>query len=667
MSSLKTTIKQEKKENEYIKSFSNFYLTSYFPKIKNINVECPDKSNQYKLPDYLLVEPKILVEIKEVHERDELENSIVRGYSTKRLQEEIDKQANKLKCFRKSYFLDFPWNLKIKRGQENIIADKIIKAILDKQRDIYIEEIGKFKIISESTQKKNRIILAASGGPARSINPAGTIYQNINSKIGTANKQLSALDANKNILLLVNKYPFGDRIDEFIEALSYSYQDLLSYKNIDEIWLQLGTVGGQFSHILLYTREFLTSFDKKGINTDDIRSNELFEKWFYPLQKLGDEQKEKLFIALKKFLPGNIEPHQIFADKFIREEMVRLGIWLAEKKKFAGAIWIIDRFIDDPDPEEPDQYSGDPRFNYHQQILDDEDPHIITSVLGQLAWVIQKLSVRRKYISKALDYTKNLLSHKNLYVKLQATVPLVEIAGRRQWLKGWGARPRKSEYKKFHKLVFDLIDIVEKNPNCKAIAKWLSHVFAYYKDLSTIEAKRVLEALKITEESGGLFVYFGIFRKEHYKEQPIKFNGEIFKKILKVVLTNREKQFRALRKNIMWHFWKILDDDLKQLKNPDYIEFVDLIMQTEFSQESEFSTASIIQITANHNPSLASKWLRIRLQKLEQYSKTKKEPVFMHIGDVREKLKDTKEYKDICDLLKILNLSQNVHIDETKI
>jgi len=59
--------KQPKREDKYIKPLVEFYLSSYFPKIKKVDIDCPDKNNQYKAPDYFLVQPKIAIEIKEVH------------------------------------------------------------------------------------------------------------------------------------------------------------------------------------------------------------------------------------------------------------------------------------------------------------------------------------------------------------------------------------------------------------------------------------------------------------------------------------------------------------------------------------------------------------------------------------------------------------------------
>jgi len=550
-----------------------------------------------------------------------------RGYNTKRLQEELDKRIKDSKFPRGIYFLNFPWHLKVKAGQEKIIADIIINALRNNQKDIFVEGIGDFEVISKSEGKENKVALAASMGPVRSINPAGTIHQNIGPKITTANKQLGALTADRKILLLVNKYFFGDRTNDFIEALTFSYKELLNYENIEEIWLQFESRDGQFFHEILYSRDFLTSFDKKKIKPSNKQQKQLFEKWFYLLEKLGDEHKEKLFSALRKFLKDK-KPYQLFIDKFTREEMVRLGIWLAEKERFNDAIWIIDKFIDDPDPAEPENYKGDPKFNYHQQIINGEDPHIITTVLGHLAWVIQRLAFQReeknkKYINKALNYTEKLLKHRNLYIKQQAIVSLTEITARRQLLDGYGKRPYRRVYKKFNKLTFDLVGLVAKNPNYKAIAKWLCHVFAYYKDLSTKEAERVLDALKITDESAPLFVYFGIFRQRHYKDQPtIKFDGKKLEKKLIEMIKNTDRNYNELRGSISWHFWKILKDNKIEFKTIK--PYIDLFLECPYQRDIYSHLEMIIEDLVEEEPLICIHWYKIMLLRISDFLKGKK-------------------------------------------
>ncbi len=609
--------KQQKKEERYIKPFVEFYLSFYYPEIKNVDIYCPDKDNQQKAPDYFLKQLRIAVEIKEVHDKKEVERFAATSYNVKRLQKALDELVQKDGGLSKIYFLEYPWTIKIKKGQEENIAKEIIKAIKNNLREFNIENIGSFKVVGESGGNKTEIVLAVSMSPVRSIDPARTIHQNIGPKITTADKQLGVLTADKKILLLVNKYLFGDRINDFIEALAYSYKDLLSYKNIDEIWLQFESRDGQFFHEFLYSRDFLISFDKKKIKPSNEQQKQLFEKWFYSLEKLGDEYKEKLFFALKQFLKDK-KPYQLFTDKFTREEMACLGIWLAEKERFNDVIWIIDKFIDDPDPEEPEKYSGDPKFNYHQQIINGEDPHI-TTVLGHLAWVIQKLALDKRYILNALNYTKKLLSHKNLYVKLQAIIPLIEIAAHRQWLDGWGKRPRSSEYEEFHKLVFHLVNLVAKNPNYKAIAKWLCHVFAYYKDLSTRETEKVLNALKTTDEAAGLFVYFGIFRQKHYKDQNIEYNGQKLEEKLKEIIKSNKKDYQKLKENIAWHLWKILDENRNEFEK--IRPYIDLMLKQPYQRNIYAHIERIISDWIKDKPDVCIQWYKQMLYKVSDFTK----------------------------------------------
>jgi hypothetical protein len=618
--------KESKREDKYIKPFAKFYLSSYFPEIKELDIDCPDKNNQRKAPDYFLKQPKIAVEIKGIYDEKEISRAAAASYNVRRLQEALDELACKEQSLNAIYFLEYPWSFKIKKGEEKNIAQRIIDAIKNNQQEFSINDVGIFKIVhkSEDKNKETKIILAASSNLFTSVNPPGTIHQNIEPKIAKANCQLEAKKANKKILLLVNKYIFGARISEFIGALSYSYNNLLRYKNIDEIWLQIKSATNKFIHILLYKKDFLNSFDKGSFKSITENEISLLEEWFYPLSELGDEYKEKLFIALKEFLKDK-KPYEVFDNKSAREEMVRLGIWLVEKERFNDVIWIIDKFIDDPDPEEPEKYSGDPKFNYHQQIINGEDPHIITTVLGHLAWVVQKLAVRREYISKALDYTKKLLSHKNLYVKLQAVIPLIEISVRRQWLVGWGKRPREGQYKEFDKTVFDLVNLVKENPNCKAIAKWLCNVFAYYKDLSTKEAEKVLEALKITDEAAGLFIYFGIFRQRHYKDQPLEYDGRKLEEKLKEIIKSDKEDCRRLRASIAWHLWKVLDGNRSEFETIK--PYIDLILEQPYQKDIYDDIERIISDWIKIKPDVCLQWYKQMLSKISEFiNETKRIP-----------------------------------------
>ena len=363
----------------------------------------------------------------------------------------------------------------------------------------------------------------------------------------------------KKILILVNQYVFADP-KNVVEALSRSVSSLAGYKNIDEIWLIFQTSDGSFlPPELLFTKEFLSQLGESKLEPSTINLH-LFEKWFIPLEKTGDEYKEKLFLIMKALFVSK-KPFELIRADETREQMVQMGQWLVQKNRYQDVIWLINTFIDDPDPVRSEDYVGDPDFNYAERIKEGEDPRIITTVLGHLAWVIQKLALKEEYISLALQYCKKLFEHPNLYVNLQAIVPLTDIAARRQWLKGWNVRPYVDDYKIFHDLTFSLISLLEEHPNYKAIADWTAHLFAYYKDLDTEEALRVLNAIKTTDESAGLFIYFGIFRERHYRDQNIPFNPAMLSSVLKDIIVKERDPDSRLVASIAWHIWKILHEE----------------------------------------------------------------------------------------------------------
>jgi hypothetical protein len=601
--------KREKDENINIESFAKFYLPSYFSEIKKeILISCPDEDTTQKRPDYYLSPPGIAVEVKRLYDKEDIEKREKRN----RIQSALNELTSKEQTLNAVYFLQYPWDLNIKRRKEKNVAKKIFEAVKSNLRSFKIDNVGSFKVIDKLKYDKTKIILAI---PNNITNITETIYKSVLPLIGKVEQQLSNVDATKKIFLLIADYFLSRDIPDLFKALSYSYNSLSQCKNIDEIWLQIKTPGDEFQHHLLYSSDFFTSFERGAFERITEKEIYLFENWFRPLSNLGDEYKLKLFFALKKFLKGN-KPWEIFKDSSVREEMVRLGDWLAENDKFEDTKWIIDKFINDPDPEEPENFSGDPQFNYHQQIINGEEPVVITTVLGNLAWVIKKLATRKEYISETLNYTKILLSHKNLYVKLQAIAPLIEISSKRQWLDGWGKRPRQGQYKEFHDLTFDLVKLVKKNPKYKAIAKWLCNVFAYYKDLSTEEVEQVLNALKITEESAGLFVYFAIFRQKHYKDQPINYNNQKFEKMLKEMISDKNGYLK-LQENIAFYLWKAYEE------NPNVIyeikPYIELILEQPYLKQVYEYIIKIVKDCIESEPDLCTQWYKHILFVISEY------------------------------------------------
>lgn len=610
--SITKSFQEPKKEQPYAEAFIDFYLEKYYPHIKVVFCVCPDKQHEYRQPDYYCIEPDVLIELKEVHDREEVEVHAGWEKNIENLRKEMQKSKQLLKG---SYIIDLPVTLRISnRRLRQKIANAILDAIQENKKEISIEGIGTLDI--HFLNNKERTIDFSTKAYSRFISPVSTIYRNIVTKIETANTQMASYsaDVTKRILLLVNKYIFGDRLAAFIEALSLAYRRLLDFEYIDEIWLQLEKQDGKYNHTLIYAKEFLTSFDQQKIRSD-IDTISLFEKWFYPLSRQDDLCREKLIVALRKLI-GRKKPFILFHDTFAREEMIGLGTWLIEHERYEEAMWLIDRFITDPDPADPRDYTGNPEFNYHEKILEGEDPKIITTVLGRLAWVVQKLAISDKYIKNALMYTKRLVCHPNLYVKLQAIIPLTEIAARRQLLKGYGDRPYSEEYKTFHKLTFDLVKLIKNRPNYTIIADWLTRVFGYYNDLSTIEAEQVLTALQISPESSALFIYFAIFREKHYKKQPIEFSAERFRAWLTDIIKADKKIYIPLREKVAWHFWRILDEDLSKF---DYLRsYIDLLIRQPYHKSTYYYNEKIIETCFTEYPDICLSWYMTVLDQVEK-------------------------------------------------
>jgi len=573
-------------------------------------------TNNQKTADFYLPHKKILGEIKEIHDVEQNKSLAQWGKIISKLRESVQKNVD-YKKVTGLFSINTPpvFKFPTEKFHHEKAAEELIRAVLEGRGNLVLHGI-EFKI-EKISEKESGIYFGAVGGGGF-VNPAGTIYQNIFNKINIANEQLSSdygKEVSKKILLLVSRYHFANRIDDVIRGISYGYEKLITLANIDEIWLQI-PLENTTKNILIYAKDFFSQYENDNISIS-TRNAELYQLWYYALVEKDDLHKEKLFTWLKSFLE-EYPPYLIFDDKFKRQEMVRLGEWLAQKERYDEAIWLIGKFIDDPDPPEPNLYSGAPEFNYHERILKGEDPSIITTVLGHLAWVIQKLCLTEKYINKGLEFTTRLLMHKNLYVKLQATVPLIEIASRRQWLEGYGKRPYQGQYKVFHDLVFNLLDLVKRNENIKAIADRLVHVFYSYKDLSTEESIYVLDILKNSEDAAGLFIYFGLYRGNHYKDYPIEFDDEKLNIKLKSVIEDKEEWAKHLQAGFAWIFRDILKDnpqDFTKIK-----PYLDLLLKLPYDRNLYHNIQYFLQEWIQRETKLCIDWFSIMLENVIKFA-----------------------------------------------
>lgn len=611
-------ITHNKKENVNIIAFSDYYLSKYHAQLENLTIRCPDEEvRDEKAPDYLLEEVETLVEVKEVHHREELEGLISWSRNVARLQSML--KTKDLSLIRGSYLINTPPLLKINNDKKaNEIIEQILNGINSAQSEITIGKFGKFQIDKFNNEGSYISFGSSSGGGF--INPPGIIYDNIVVKTDDVNKKLSINSGariSKRIWLLVGKYFFAKESQSVIDAFSQIYGKLLESASIDEIWLQLETHDGKWLHALIYSRNFLCDFESEQVRLDS-QTFELFEKWFTALEKLGDIHKDKLFKMMHVLLGGK-KPFEVFENKFTRQEMVRLGEWLIDKERYVDAIWLINKFIDDPDPGEPKAYQGDPAFNYHAKILAGEEISHITTVLGHLAWVVQKLCFKDEHLAAALQYTERLLNHENYYVKLQVLVPLAAISGRRVLLSGYGKRPYCEDYKKFHDIVFSMLELLKNNPRLKTLSKRMVDIFYYYKDLNTEEAMEVLDALGSVSNSAFLFVYFGICRKNHYKEQSIDFDSSVLNKRFVELLNSKQSENVKFHSSFAWIFRDILD------REPSEIEtikpYFELLLKQPYERNLYHNIQYFLQKWIDKEPELCLKWFELMMRGIVLYTR----------------------------------------------
>lgn len=277
----------------------------------------------------------------------------------------------------------------------------------------------------------------------------------------------------------------------------------------------------------------------------------------------------RIYDIFKEYL----ENKKIFRKTFqnsseIRGKFADLGRQLAIEREFDKAKRIVELCIDDPDPETS---NDDDDFNYHLKIKKGEGVIIISTVRGQVPWILKVFAVSNKpeLIRYALEKTEILLDldgqlteklgypEPDLYVRMEALIPLMELArlSRRKKLneleQGLGDKVKE--------LAFGVLESIEKEYESdekvsKDFLNFLYAVFVKIPDVNTEEAKRIVDFfMKFKNEHIGTLLWFlAEFRDESYPEVP--FDSTYFKEKLEEICRTRN----PFRKRVVSDFWGML-------------------------------------------------------------------------------------------------------------
>jgi hypothetical protein len=407
---------------------------------------------------------------------------------------------------------------------------------------------------------------------------------------------------------------------------------------------------------------------------DKTPSKKVLEFLAGPIRDLAQYDAGRTYNLLYPYLQNKHIFWKTFQNSsYARENIVSMAEDLVKARKYEEAKHIIELCIDDPDPNTDEKSE----FNYHLKIKNGEEESLITSVRGKLAWALQKfvISNKPKLMQYALEKTNTLLdldgtlakklnySEPDLYVRRQALVPFIELShpGRRKLL-----GEDLSDY--IRTIAFEILGTIDKQitsgeANPVSLIEHLVHVFSYIRDVSTDEAKEILNFFEYHKISKAhfLFVYFAVYRKNQYEKIP--FDSKYFEEKL-IHLCQESDDFRE---SLAWDFWRTAENDKKNKTNHfDNIEKYWKLLFEKYDQRTFDNLYRTLEITLTDSTRYKEhrELLKGALKKEIEYLKTNK-IIDVHLWDPgKEIFQILKEHgdDDFLDVFGYLveNLSENI-------
>lgn len=464
-------------ERPYVEIFTNKYFSSpqKFYKLK---------TTQKSTPDYIIPEPKCVVEVKRIMDGEHANKSRAWSRTTSLLKEAI-KNLSEYRRIHNSYLVSSGY---ISFGQNNPVMASVARDLLD-AIITYKENLlsnGVNFTIRQIEEGRPGVYFSASGGGF--MDSVRIINENLIRHIRKANdKQFPEFrkqyEFDKAIVLLVNWYPYGMIRSDIIKALVKDFTTISNLEKVDEIWcidhFDLQAPPGQPYKIC--DKTFFGSY-RDGWQHADRLDTSLFNLWFGPLNNGSIDHKEKILKGYFHFTEVNT-PDSMFSQS-TRVEAIKLASWLCDEKRFDEARSIFASLLNDPDPlHSPSEEDQEDLAN---QLAKGTSVHQITTVLGYLAWGIKKLRSSKNHINDVIGFTSKLLQHPNLYVRYEALVPLLETGTIWAWCK------KHLDKKIYDGFKADILESVEKYAKNPAFSERIGLLLNNYRDISEQETCQIL-------------------------------------------------------------------------------------------------------------------------------------------------------------------------------
>ncbi len=308
-----------------------------------------------------------------------------------------------------------------------------------------------------------------------------------------------------------------------------------------------------------------------------------------------------------------IGPLELILDSSARENLVEFARKLAEAKKFKYALELAQIFILDSNPvQDYKNYDKgndkEENFNYGKKVAEGEDAITINTVRGRCAWVLQKFVLLdgRDFISKIVPLVERLAFDGNPYVRLQACIPLMELAKIRHTVMPNNHKERFVTIEtagQINDLAFKMLEkesnyVEEGDDKMWAILKGLVHVYGHLRIMTQGKTKQVVNIFlnldlsrevandnesyydKVITEFCVLLIYYAEYREQSTKVKEMEhvfqdqwdsvknFHPEWFKEqLINLIL----KGSSSIQRNLVWRFWQ-----LPQEKGANYEESFDI-------------------------------------------------------------------------------------------
>lgn len=383
-------------------------------------------------------------------------------------------------------------------------------------------------------------VCLATIGPGGAINPAGTAYDFMAKKLPTKNKQLDIAD-HERVVLIVGWAAIVGRSD-MIEACSLT--DYSQFQNIDKVYFESPHDPGQVH--LAYHHEIYAAFRPDG--EPPKRVEPLFISWLAAHLYRKDIQA---FQLVRKITER--EKSLLWLPPLSREQLVAIGEDLLKSKQWEELSWIIQNLKNDPDPSVTS--------DLHLSTKQGKNNRLIQSVRGRLCWLLMQIVMqnRTEDYERILEIVEKFATEDNLYVRQQATFPLLELAKRR--LAKVDANTRFMSDQLANRIKTLALRMLDENASYPVVLEALARVLLVISDLDHDRAIRTLERILVIEESEAasdislMMIYFSFLREKQFKHlDPFKSDG--IRNLLKAALANGSRHLRATAAN---HFKVMLE------------------------------------------------------------------------------------------------------------